>query len=293
MTLDIRLADAPLGHEIRGLDVAALTTEAFAELEAAFDRYGVIVLRNQRLTPEEHIAFSRRFGGLDRYILDRFNHPQHEMIFVVSNIIEEGKPVGMADAGQYWHTDMWSAERPPRGSIMYGIEIPRAADGTPRGDTLFASTQAAYDALPDAMKQKLDGKRARFSGDAYVAHRKKTTPAAAPGTTVAAEARNALAGIAIEHPIVRTHPRTGRKCLYWSEGSIECIVGMSPEESAETLAFIAQHVLKPEFAYRHKWQEGDVVLWDNCSVIHKATSDYALPLRRRMHRTTLSGTVPI
>jgi taurine dioxygenase len=175
---------------------------------------------------------------------------------------------------------------------MYAIEVPQGADGKPLGDTLFASTQAAYDALPDATKRRIDGRKAVFSGDAYVKHRRETTPAAAPGTKDAADARNALSGVEIVHPLVRTHPRTGRKCLYYSEGAIREIVGLGAAESEELLGEIQRHILRPEFGYRHKWQVGDVVMWDNCSTIHRASSDYELPLRRHMHRTTLSGTVP-
>ena len=293
MTLTIRYADAPLGHELCGIDVNDLDDATFAQVEDAFDRYGVIVIRGQRLTPEQHVGFSRRFGGLDRYILDRFNLPTNPMIFVVSNIIENGSPIGMADAGRYWHSDMWSAERPPRGSIMYALEIPHDENGTPLGDTLFASTQAAYDALPEPTKQRLQGLRAVYSGDHYIRHRQEATPTTAPGTKDASEARNAMRDIEITHPLVRTHPRTGRRCLYFSEGAIKEIAGVSAGESAELLADLHRHILQPQFAYRHRWQVGDVVMWDNCSTIHKATSDYALPLRRRMHRTTLSGTVPV
>ena len=293
MGITIRESGAPLGHELLGVDLAALDDETFADVERAFDRYGVVVIRGQRLTPDEHIAFSRRFGELDRYILDRFNLPSHPMIFVVSNIVEDGVPIGMADAGRYWHSDMWSAPRPPRGSIMYAIEVPHGDDGRPLGDTLFASTQAAYDALDESTKRRLHGLRAIYSGDHYVRHRQVATPTSEPGTKDASDARNAMRNIEISHPLVRTHPRTGRKCLYFSEGAIREIAGLPPDESAELLAFLQSHILRPEFAYRHRWQAGDVVLWDNCSTIHKATSDYALPQRRRMHRTTLSGTVPV
>jgi taurine dioxygenase len=292
MTLNIKMVDAPLGHEIQGVDLANLSDEEFDQIERAFDQYGVISIRGQRLTPEQHVNFSRRFGGLDRYILDRFNLPSNPFIFVVSNIVENGTAIGMADAGRYWHSDMWSAKAPPRGSIMYAIEVPSSPNGEPLGDTLFASTQAAYDGLPDALKKRITGRKAVYSGDHYVGHRRTATPTVAPGTKEASEARNALAGVEIEHPLVRRHPRTGRNCIYFSEGAIKNIVGMDQAESDELLQQLHEHILRPEFRYRHKWQVGDVVFWDNCSVIHKATSDYELPLRRHMHRTTLSGTVP-
>ncbi len=293
MAIEIKLADAPLGHEIRGVDLANISDADFAELEAAFDRYGVVVLRDQKITPEQHVAFSRRFGELDRYVFDRFNLPGIPWIFVVSNIIENGRPIGMADAGRYWHSDMWVSERPPRGSIMHGIEIPMGEDGEALGDTLFASTQAAYDALPAPLKRRIAGRKAVYSGAGYARYRRGSTAAAPDGAAVAAEARDTLNDVEQIHPLVRIHPRTGRNCIYFSEGAIREVSGLTAEETGALLLELQQHIVRPEFIYRHKWRPGDIVLWDNCSAIHRATSDYAAPLRRHMHRTTLTGTTPI
>lgn len=175
MSIEIAHAEAPLGHEIRGVDLSGPVDDAtFSEIEAAYDRYGTIVFRDQRLSPEQQLAFSRRFGPLDRYVLDRYNHRQWPEIFVISNIIgDDGEPIGMSDAGRYWHTDMWLTHTPPRGSILYALEVP-VENGEPLGDTYFASTGAAYDALPAALKARLDGTKAAFSKRQYAEFRART-----------------------------------------------------------------------------------------------------------------------
>lgn len=294
MELQIRYTDRPLGHEILGIDLSGEVDDAlFAEIERAYDRYGVVVFRDQKLTPEQQVRFSRRFGPLDRFVLDRFNLPTLPEIFVVSNIVEDGHPIGMADAGRYWHTDMWVTDRPPRGSILYALEVPER-DGEPLGDTYFASTAAAYDALPEDVKERLEGRKAVFSIGKYVDYRRNTTPSAdTEAGKLAQTERESLGASEIEHPLVRTHPRTGRKCLYICEGVISRIVGLDQEESDDLIALLERHVVRSEFVYRHRWRVGDVVMWDNCSAIHKATSDYQLPLRRLMHRTTLRGGVTV
>lgn len=287
MTLKLKFSDAPLGHEICDVDLASdLTDSLVREIDKAFDQYGVVFFRNQRLTPEQQVGFSRRLGELDRHPLARFNLTSMPDIFVVSNIVENGEPIGMADAGQYWHSDMWVSDNPPRGSILYAIEVPEE-NGEPLGDTLFASTAAAYEALPDNIKAKLDGRKSVFSTDHYNAYRSKPDAMLDKGGSVARAERNTLAKGDILHDVIRIHPRTGRKCIYVSEHAITRIEGLDPAESEEMIAMLEKHVIRPEFVYRHKWTVGDVVMWDNCSAIHKATSDYALPQRRLMHRTTL------
>lgn len=296
MTLDIRFTDAPLGHEIRGVDLSKPVSDAvFAEIEAAYDNYGVILFRNQHLSPDEQIEFSKRFGPLDRYVLDRYNLKTHPEIFVISNILDDdGRPIGLADAGRYWHTDMWVTKRPPRGSMLYALEVPQK-DGQAFGDTYFSSMSAAYDGLPADIRNKIEGREAVFSGKKNVEYRMSQAPVD-PVTGKLSEAdaegmRERAANMpgAIVHPMVKVHPRTGRKSIYYSQASIDHIIGLDKKESDEVLAFLDHHVLKPEFIYRHIWRVGDLVMWDNISCIHKATGDFDLPLRRHMHRTTLSS----
>jgi taurine dioxygenase len=291
MDIQIKHTDAPLGHEVQGLDLAApLDDETFAAIEAAYDQYGTIVFRDQALSPEQQIAFSRRFGPLDRYVLDRYNHKTWPDIFVISNIIgEDGEPIGMSDAGRYWHTDMWLTHNPPRGSILYALEIPQR-DGEPLGDTYFASTGAAYDALPAELRARLDNTQAVFSKRKYFEFRARTNKDIDKPTGQASQ--QALADLGDEdivHTIVRRHPRTGRKCLYLCEGVISRLIGWDEAESDAMIAFLERHATSPEFVYRHRWRPGDLVMWDNCACIHKATGDFELPLRRHMHRTTLAS----
>lgn len=287
--VEIVKSGAPLGHEIRGVDVANLSDGEFTAIEAAYDRYGVIVLRNQKLTPDQQIAFSKRFGNLDRYILDKYNMKSHPEIFIVSNIIENGEPIGLGDAGRYWHSDMWTELKPPRGSMLYALEVPHDDAGKPLGDTLFGSMQAAYDGLPEDLRRAIEGKRAVYSGEKLVDFQTRLK-----GRELTKEEKEGMEERRKKlptriHPLVRVHPRTGRKCIYYSEGVVSHIEGMSAEDSEPILEAVRAHVLQPRFHYRHSWKVGDIVMWDNCSAIHKASADFAWPQRRRMHRTTIAS----
>jgi taurine dioxygenase len=288
MTLEIRYVDAPLGHHIVNADVANLNDASFKEIEDTFDRYGVIVIENQRLSPEDQLAFTRRFGEDVRYPIEDFQLPGFPDIFVVSNVIENGKPIGIADAGRLWHTDMIFTKTPPRCSIMYALEVPERG-----GDTLFGSTAAAYDALPEATKRRIDGLKTINSFRRYVERRHREEAAKPPEATgQAARDKNQDAHPDVVHPLVRTHPITGRKCLYLADGTTVEIAGWSQADSDALIGELLAHATRPEFVYRHRWKAGDVVIWDNCSSIHQALGDYELPARRRMHRATVEGTQP-
>lgn len=299
MTVQLKFVDAPLGHEVTGVDLSQpLSQEDFEAIEAAYDRYGVIVLRGQTLSPQEQVTFSRRFGPLERFVLEKYNMKDVPEVFVVSNVIENGQPIGLADAGRYWHSDMWVTADPPRGSMLHAIEVPHDDAGKPLGSTWFISMQVAYDALPDDLRRSIEGRTAIYSGKAYVDFRAANTPVD-PKTGRLSEAdqagmRERAQNIAPEmpHPMVRVHPRTGRKCIYYSEGSISRIEGMSDDEARRVLDALHRHVIQPQFMYKHQWAVGDIVMWDNCSCIHNAIPDFAWPQRRRMHRTTL-GNKPV
>jgi taurine dioxygenase len=295
MTVQIRFTDKPLGHEIVGVDLShPVPDEDFAAVEEAYDRYGVVVFRGQQLSPDAQIAASRRFGPIEPFVMARYNLKTHPEIFVVSNVIENGEPIGLGDAGRYWHTDMWVNPVPPRGSMLYAMEVPHDDAGQPLGDTCFASTAAAYDALPAALRQTIEHRQALYSAQKFVDFRIKHTSGAGPGGELTAAERESMAERTknivpeITHPLVKRHPRTGRKCIYFSEGAISHVVGLPDDESEQVLRELREHLLKPEFVYRHRWQVGDAVMWDNVSCIHKAINDYAWPQRRRMHRTTLA-----
>jgi len=280
VAITIKYQDAPLGHEICGVDIArGVSDEDFAQIEKAFNNAGVVVIRDQRLTPDQQVAFSRRFGELERYPLGKFILPGYDEILVVSNIVEDGKPIGLADAGRAWHSDMAFTEKPPRASLLYSLEVPRQ-DGKAIGDTLFASTAAAWDGLPSGRRQQLAALKVRNSFSSYAVT--KTDGREKEGSAVPD----------VMHPLVRTHPMTGRKCLYFSERVTASIGELDRAETAELIAELIAHLTRPEYTYRHNWCEGDLVIWDNCSSMHKAIFDYALPQRRRMHRTTVKGARP-
>lgn len=284
--MKIRPLNPLFGSEVLDVDLATdLDNASLGAIEKAFNETSVVLFRGQRVSDAQHVRFSRRLGELEIHVLKEYVKPDHPELYVLSNIVENGKPVGIKDAGNYWHTDLSYLKAPSRGSIMYALEVPHAADGTPLGDTQFASTAAAYDALPDAMKKKLAGVKAihRF-WDRYLRERK-----AAGSDVVVSEERRAKTPDVLQ-PIVRTHPYTGRKCLYVNEGFTIGISGMAEDEGRALLKELFAHCVRPEFVYRHSWKVGDVVMWDNCATLHRATVDYALPQRRLMQRTTLKGT---
>lgn len=273
------------GAEVLDVDLSKnLDDRTFSAIEKTFNGCSVVLFRDQRITDEQHVRFSRRLGELEIHVLKEYVKPRHPEIYVLSNIVENGKAIGIKDAGNYWHTDLSYTRAPSRGSIMYALEVPRGADGTPLGDTQFASTAAAYDALPDKMKDRLAGMKAvhRF-WDRYVGERK------AAGSDVAISDERRAQTPDVIHPVIRTHPFTGRKCLYVNEGFTIGIVGMPDNDARILLKDLFAHCTRPEFSYRHQWRSGDIVMWDNCATLHRATVDYALPQRRLMQRTTLKG----
>jgi taurine dioxygenase len=256
----------------------------FREIERAFHDNIVVVFRGQNLSNERQIEFSRRFGELETHIVKRYLLPGYPEILLISNIRDAGgEHIGLADAGFTWHTDTSYRRRPSRCSILYAKEVPQR-DGRPLGDTVFSNTIAAYEALPETMKKRLAGLRAihRYAARRRVADspRPKLTKAQIEETPD------------IAHPIVRTHPYTGRKSLYVTAGECVGIEGMPEDEAVDLIAELDTHCTRPEFLYRHKWQVGDLLMWDNTSSMHLAICDYALPERRLMHRTTVIGTVP-
>jgi taurine dioxygenase len=279
--------DAAIGAEVCGVDLSKPLDDAlFTLIEAAYNRHTVLVFRGQRLTPEQHIAFGRRFGPLEIHVLKRYLLPHHPEILVISNILGENEGfIGLPDAGQTWHTDTSYRARPSRGSVLHALEIPINESGHAVGDTLFAGTGPAYDALSPEMRAKIDGRRAihRYSVRKRPdgSQRAKLTRAQIDATPD------------IGHPVVRAHPHTGRKALYVFEGECVAIEGMPEEEGQEIIRELTAHCIQPKFIYRHKWQVGDVVMWDNAASLHLAIADYSLPQRRLLHRVTIEGDIPI
>lgn len=286
-SLQTRPLSTSFGAEALGIDLAKpLSDDMFQSIEHAFDHSGVLVLRDQNITEEQHVAFSRRFGDLEIHVRKDKLARQHPEIFVVSNVYENGKPIGSVDAGQFWHTDLSYMRVPSRGSLLLAREVP-VKNGVTLGDTLFASMTAAYDGLPDDVKRKIQGLKAVHHYEKGY-NRDRPSGKRPPLTD---EQRRAVPDV--EHPLVIVHPRTGRKCLFINEGYTTEVVGLPKAEGEALLAMLFEHCAKPEFLYRHNWRVGDLVMWDNFSTQHKAIGDYSPEMRRRMDRTTLMGSVPV
>lgn len=289
-TFSVVPMDASVGAEILGIDLSSDMDDAtFAEIREAFYRHSVIFFRKQRITEEQQITFSRRFGELEAHVMTQYLHLDHPEILIVSNVVENGRNIGIFDAGRYWHSDLSYMPKTSLASILYALEVPRDDDGQPLGDTMFASVTAAYDALPENIKRRVAGLKALNS------HKQRYEKYQKDGDTIA---RAAMAKLTDEqqaeavHPVVRTHPVTGRKCIFVNEVHTARILDIPDDESGKLLKLLCSQCIRPEFVYRHKWQVGDVLMWDNCAVQHLAVADYKLPRRRRMHRTTIAGTIP-
>ncbi|MBV8357795.1 MAG: TauD/TfdA family dioxygenase [Deltaproteobacteria bacterium] len=278
-----------IGAQISEIDLRKpLDDSIFYALTAAFDRYSVVVFRNQNLTPEQRIVFSRRFGPLQINVHSEFNKPGYPEIYTVSNILVNGKPIGSRDAGRYWHSALCYLPQPAKASLMYALEVPQR-DGASLGDTMFASAGAAYDDLPADIKKRLAGLRAVNSYNAMF-NRKAAEFGVRPSLSNE-EQKNKYPNDAV-HPVIRTHPITGRKCIYVREGYTTHILELPESESRKLLDLLFAQITKPEYIYRHSWRVGDLVMWDNCAVQHLASFDYAPPLRRHMERTTVEGSIP-
>jgi taurine dioxygenase len=284
MAIPVRKSEAACGAEIVFDLSQPIDEAAFRELEGLFHDNIMVFFRDQRLSEDQHIAFSRRFGELEIHIVKKYLLPGYPEILLISNVRDDAdEHIGLADAGFTWHTDTSYRRRPSRCSLLYAKEVPER-DGRALGDTVFANTVAAYDALPPAMKRRLAGLKAIHR----YAMRRRVENSPRPKLTAAqlAETPDIL------HPIVRTHPSTGRKALYVTAGECIGIDGMPEDEALDLIAELDTHCVRPEFCYRYRWRVGDLVMWDNASAMHLAICDYALPERRLMHRTTVIGSEP-
>ncbi len=284
MTMQVKNIDHLLGAVITGIDLTKeLGDETLNAIQKVIDERSVVVFKNQQLTPEQQTRFASHFGKLLVHEHSKNILKETPGISVLSNIQEQGKNIGVPDAGMVWHTDGSYLSHPDMYTFLYGIEIP-VKDGVPLGNTLYASSTAAYDALPETMKARLAPLKAFHSLEYHSVNR-----ARAGGTKVeiTEELRKKIPDR--EQPVIRTHPRTGRKALFVSEGHTTKIAGMSEAESHDLLTSLYEHLRRPEFVYSHSWEKGDLVVWDNAATQHRATADYKLPLRRLMRRVATEG----
>ena len=280
MSLEFRPLHGDFAAEVIGAapDLRVSDGELRA-IEAAWFRHGVLVFRDLDMTPAEHVAFTRRLGPLHIMVPSEFNLPEYPEVWVVGNAEENGKPLGLRGAGMGFHTDGEDKTVPNAGSFLYARIVPPEG-----GDTLFADMAAAYTALPAEIKAKIAGKRARFSRAEM--HR-INYPDMRPYT-----AEELVARPDVFHPLVRRHDKSGRVSLYIGRWACD-IEGMPAEEGRALVAYLQEFARQDRFVYRHRWRDGDAVLWDNRCTQHCATPFDEARYVRLMHRTTLEGTAPV
>ena len=260
--LDLRPLRPGFGVEVSGLDLARPMSDAeFAELERAFFAGQVLAVRAQRLTAAQFVAFARRFGPPEPHVIDQFHHPDDPNILILSNRKRDGVPLGLADAGTYFHSDYSYLQVPARATTLYSIEVPRRG-----GNTLFADQYAAWEGLPGAMRRRIE----TLTAIHHYGNRKERDDASRTAASALTPEQKAKMPL-ITHPIVRTHPVTGRKALYAVSGSSYGIVGMPEDEAVALLDELAAHATQEKYVYSFAYGVGDVVVWDNASLLHSAT----------------------
>jgi taurine dioxygenase len=263
-----------IGAEVRGIDLAApLDDETYAEIRHALLEWKVVFFRDQNITSEQHIAFARRFGDLEQHPFLRQGDSQEVVRFEKGDRLDDISRIGTENG---WHTDVTWRVEPAMGSVLRAVEVPPHG-----GDTVFADMACAYDNLPDDLKERIDGMRAVHSflhvfGYAMSDEKRAQMLEQYPP---------------VEHPVVRTHPETGRKTLFVNSFFTERIVGVDDDESDWLIDRLAQQAMHPEWQVRLQWEPGTIAFWDNRATQHYAVSDY-FPQRRVMERVAIKGDRP-
>jgi taurine dioxygenase len=269
--LGVRPLSPALGAEILGIDLRDdIDAQVFAQIRNAWHQKLVIVLRGQNMSEEDQVRFAEKFGPPAVIHTKQFvrNHPA---VMLISNIREDGKPIGaLPDGKMHFHTDQCHQERPAMASMLYALEVPRAG-----GNTLFANGYTAYETLPPEIKRRIDGRKALNAYDYETAATKRGT-------------RLTQSVPSYAHPVLRTHPATGRKALYVNRLMTVRIEGLPAQESDDLLAMLFDHQERREFIYEHVWRVGDLVIWDNRCTLH-ARTDFSPDERRLMRRVTILG----
>lgn len=289
MSVSVRIEDktfnlTPLSEvmaaEVNGVDLSAPAKEHLgAALNNAFLDHLVLCVRGQRLTPAEYVNAAKIFGEPQEQLVKHFLHQSEPLISLVSSVDNrdqagDGKPIVR---GPHWHTDDSFFEVPAKATVLYALDIPNG-----RGDTWFANMYAAYDALDQEIKARIEGLRA--------VHKYLSRRAGAKVAKLSGEDQKKTPDV--RHPLARTHPETGRKSLYLNPNRIDHIEGMSLEQGDALLDALYAHAFDGRFHYRHRWREGDLLIWDNRCTMHRASSDLEPGDRRLLHRILLKGTRP-
>ena len=283
--MEIKPTGAALGADIVGIDLATPPTAGeFRAILRALGAHGVLRFPAQTFNTDQFAAFGARFGELEVNVANLFHEPGHPEVMILSNIQKDGKPIGLGDAGQGWHTDMSYSETISICNILHAQKVP-VRDGRPLGDTQFRNLHAAYDDLPDDIKARLAGRTATHDFAKFWDMMRARPGNTRPPLTDAQRARKP----AVSHPIFMTHPITGKKVLYCNVGYAIRIDGMDPAESDAMLDYLFRHQEQEKYLYTHHWTEGDVLLWDNIGTMHNALADYG-DIPRYMRRVQVAAT---
>jgi len=280
MTIAIRPLGPVLGAEIEGIDLRRMpSADTVERLHRAYRDHLLLCIRGQELASPDYVTAARLFGEPRVQLRAATRLPEEHRVSIVSSedrdTLGDGRKIVN---GAHWHTDDSFKAVPCSSTLLYGVEVPSSG-----GDTQFTNMYAAYDTLPDDVKQRIAGLRVVHQ---YSSRRK--------GTAVHVRTAEEMAETPdVDHPIVRTHPETGRKALYLNPNRMDAIVGMSQPESDALLDALITHATEERFQYRHRWRRGDLVVWDNRCTMHKANADYPEGERRLMHRIIVEGTVPV
>lgn len=266
-----------LGATIEGIDLARpLAHQDFGAILRALGDHGVLCFPRQTLTPLQLKAFSEHFGGLQVSLTGAYTDPETPEVMILSNIVEDGKPIGLADAGQDWHTDMSYNDLIGFSNVLYGLKIPHR-DGKPLGNTIFADMRAAYEGLGEALKTRLHGMTATHDFNKFWEEMRARPGSTRPPLTPEQRAKR----IPATHPVFMTHPITGRTILYCNPGYVTRINELEAAESDEVLKHLFAHQLQPKYQHAHAWTEGDVLMWDHIGTLHNAIPDYG-PTEHRL-----------
>ena len=269
-----------LGATVAGLDLAQPLNDAdFATVRNALGAHGVLRFPKQQLTAQQLVDFSARFGKLEINVANSYQEPGLPEVMILSNMRDNGKPIGMSDAGQSWHTDMSYSKTVAFANVLYGIKIPRR-NGKTLGNTEFCNMHAAYDGLPNELKQKLEGKTVLHDFNKFWDMMRREKGSTRPPLTEAQR----KAKPPVSHAIFLTHPLTGRRVLYANPGYSMRINELPQPESDDILAFLFEHQTQPAYRYAHIWEEGDLMLWEDIGTIHNAVADYGPDEHRYIKR---------
>jgi len=276
-----------LGAKMEGLDLSRPLEDG--EVDAiieALGRHGVVCFPRQKLTARQQKDFAERFGELEINVASGpYQEPGIPEVMTLSNIMKDGKPIGLADAGQDWHTDMSYSKTIAFANVLYALQVPRR-NGKTLGDTEFSSMHAAYDGLPDDLKKKLDGMTVLHDFNKFWEMMRREKGSKRPPLTEAQRKQKPP----VSHPIFLQHPITRRKVLYANPGYSMRINELPQKESDDILEFLFEHQLKPQYRYRHQWSEGDVLMWENFGTIHNAIADYGPDEHRLVKRCQVMAT---